>query len=65
MLRLGLGRGAADELLLASQRVLPGKLSGVGYVHAFPDISGALAAALSPHGPGGQPGPTGQSRLAP
>jgi len=65
VLRLGLGRGAADELLLASQRVLPGKLSGVGYVHAFPDISGALAAALRPPGPPRPAGPPGQSRLAP
>jgi hypothetical protein len=56
VLRLGIGRGAADELLLASQRALPRKLTEVGYVHAFPHISEALAAALSP---------PGQSRLAP
>ena len=56
VLRLGIGRGAADELLLASQRALPRKLTEAGYVHAFPHISEALAAALSP---------PGQSRLAP
>ena len=47
-LRLGLGRGAADELLLASQRVLPKKLTEVGYVHVYAHLSDALAAALDP-----------------
>jgi uncharacterized protein (TIGR01777 family) len=32
-LRLGLGRGAADELLLASQRALPRRLLEAGYSH--------------------------------
>jgi len=46
MLRLGLGRGAADELLLASQRVFPKKLTdiGFGYVHA--NLEDALSAAI-------------------
>ena len=46
ILRLALGRGAADELLLASQRVLPAKLSATGYVHAYGDLGEALSAAL-------------------
>jgi NAD dependent epimerase/dehydratase family enzyme len=48
MLRLALGRGAADELLLASQRVLPKKLADAGYVHAYADLADALKAALAP-----------------
>ena len=35
-----------DELLLASQRVLPAKLVGAGYVHAYGDLGDALRAAL-------------------
>jgi NAD dependent epimerase/dehydratase family enzyme len=50
-LRLALGRGAADELLLASQRVLPKKLTGAGYVHAYVDLPDALTAALAPRRP--------------
>ena len=46
VLRLGLGAGAANELLLASQRVLPSKLTEAGYVHVHPELAGALAAAL-------------------
>ena len=46
LLRVALGRGAADELLLASQRVLPAKLVGAGYVHVHGDLGGALSAAL-------------------
>ncbi len=38
ILRLALGRGAADELLLASQRVLPQKLADAGYVHAYGEL---------------------------
>jgi hypothetical protein len=48
VLRLALGRGAADELLLASQRVLPQKLADAGYVHAYAELRDALAAALAP-----------------
>jgi hypothetical protein len=48
MLRLALGRGAADELLLASQRVLPKKLADAGYVHAYADLADALKTALAP-----------------
>jgi len=47
-LRLGLGRGAADELLLASQRVLPKRLQQTGYSHVYEHLSDALAAALEP-----------------
>ena len=47
VLRLGIGRGAADELPLASQRVLPKKLTDVGYVHAYANLSDALSAALT------------------
>jgi uncharacterized protein len=46
VLRLALGVGAANELLLASQRVLPKKLTDSGYVHSYPKIADALAAAL-------------------
>jgi uncharacterized protein (TIGR01777 family) len=51
LLRLALGRGAADELLLASQRVLPKKLTDAGYVHAYADLSDALTAAFAPRRP--------------
>jgi uncharacterized protein (TIGR01777 family) len=51
LLRLGLGRGAADELLLASQRVLPKKLLEAGYLHAHGQLADALGAAI-----GAQPG---------
>jgi uncharacterized protein (TIGR01777 family) len=52
VLRLGLGRGAADELLLASQRVLPRKLEDIGFSHAYEHLEDALAAALEPRSPG-------------
>ena len=48
LLRLGLGRGPADEVLLASQKVLPRKLEEVGFVHAYAELDGALAAAIGP-----------------
>jgi len=38
--------GAADELLLASQRVLPRRLQEEGFSFRYPEISGALSAAL-------------------
>jgi uncharacterized protein (TIGR01777 family) len=46
LLRLALGKGAGDELLLASQRVLPKRLTDVGFIHTFPQLSDALAAAF-------------------
>ena len=51
VLRLALGRGAADELLLASQRVLPSKLAAAGYVHTYAELTGALSAALGSPSP--------------
>jgi hypothetical protein len=50
LLRLALGRGAADELLLASQRVLPKKLTDAGYVPAYSRLQDALAEALGRRG---------------
>jgi uncharacterized protein (TIGR01777 family) len=42
----GLMGGAADELLLASQRVVPRRLDEDGFSFSYPEISGALKAAL-------------------
>jgi hypothetical protein len=36
----------ADELLLASQRVLPARLEASGYPFRHPTLEGALRAAL-------------------
>jgi uncharacterized protein (TIGR01777 family) len=44
--RLGLGQ-MADELLLASTRVVPQRLLATGYEFAFPDLESALRAELS------------------
>jgi hypothetical protein len=52
LLRLGLGRDAADELLLAGQRVMPAKLAAAGFVHRYGELRDALAAALGPRQPG-------------
>jgi uncharacterized protein len=41
-LRLALGKQAADEMLLASQRVQPGKLGSNGYKFRFPELQAAL-----------------------
>jgi uncharacterized protein len=41
-LRLAFGKMAADEMFLASQRVIPGKLSGSGYTFRFPELRAAL-----------------------
>lgn len=49
-LRIALGPTAADELLLASQRVLPHKIQEAGYVHTYSQLDEALSAALGPHG---------------
>ncbi len=44
-LRVMLG-GAADELLLASQRVIPRRLQEAGFTFRYPEFSGALRVAL-------------------
>lgn len=44
-LRIAIG-GAADELLLASQRVLPRRLEEAGFTFRYPEISGALRAIM-------------------
>ncbi len=45
-LRLVLGSGRADELLLVSQHVVPKRLSELGYVFRHTDLRQALTAAL-------------------
>lgn len=50
LLRVVLGRGLADEMVLASQRVQLGALAGAGYRFAHPDIDTALTATLRPAG---------------
>ena len=47
-LRLVLGSGRADELLLASQRVAPTRLRELGYVFRHPDLHDALTDVLRP-----------------
>jgi uncharacterized protein (TIGR01777 family) len=42
----GMLGGAADELLLTSQRVMPRRLADAGFAFRYPEISGALNAAL-------------------
>jgi len=46
-LRLVLGRGAADEMLLASQRVLPRKLLEAAFTFEHPTAPEAIGAAIS------------------
>ena len=46
-LRLALGREMADELLLASQRVEPGRLVETGYAFRFPALEHALRHVLA------------------
>ena len=46
-LRLALGPELADEALLASQRVLPGRLATTGYRFVAPDITTALTTLLA------------------
>ncbi len=48
MLRLVLGSGRADELLLASQRVVPSRLRELGYVFQHAALEEALLAAICP-----------------
>ena len=45
-LRLVLGRGLADEVVLASQRVLPAALEASGFAFRHPSLPAALAAVL-------------------
>ncbi len=45
-LRLAFGKMAAEELLLSSQRVEPGKLSATAYPFRFPELRAALANLL-------------------
>ncbi len=47
-LRILLGTGRADELLLASQRVVPKRLSELGYSFQQTDLERALTTALRP-----------------
>jgi uncharacterized protein (TIGR01777 family) len=46
VLRLVLGREMADTVVLTSQRVHPGVLTGVGFAYSHPDIATALEATL-------------------
>lgn len=48
MLRLAIGRGPTDEVLLASQKVLPKRLTEAGFVAAHGELCDALAAAVGP-----------------
>lgn len=48
LLRLAIGRGPADEVLLASQKVLPKRLTEAGFVPAHGELDDALAAAIGP-----------------
>jgi hypothetical protein len=41
-LRLAFGKQAAEEMLLASQRVQPGKLGASGYTFRFRELRAAL-----------------------
>ncbi len=45
-LRLAVGRGMADEALLASTRAVPEKLLGSGYAFRYPELETALRAML-------------------
>jgi uncharacterized protein (TIGR01777 family) len=46
VLELALGRQMAREVLLASQRVLPGRLESSGFAFAHPELPAALAALV-------------------
>ena len=45
-LRAGLGRGQADQMLLASVRTVPAKLQELGFRFSYPDLRGALKHSL-------------------
>lgn len=47
LLQVALGSQLTEEALLASQRVLPRRLETSGYRFAYPEITGAIAAALA------------------
>jgi hypothetical protein len=47
LLEVALGGQLTDEALLASQRALPRRLEASGYRFAYPEITGAIAAALA------------------
>lgn len=47
LLQLAMGSQLTDEALLVSQRVLPRRLEASGYRFLYPDIAGAIAAALA------------------
>ena len=47
-LAVGLGAQLTAEVLLASQRAVPGALEAAGFGFAHPEIGGALAALLTP-----------------
>lgn len=49
-LRLALGE-MADALLLGGQRAVPARVTAMGYAFRYPDVDGALRAALSPSAP--------------
>jgi NAD dependent epimerase/dehydratase family enzyme len=53
-LLVAMGREVADDITLASQRVLPRKLTETGFSFSHPEIGDALAAALAT---GAHPGP--------
>jgi NAD dependent epimerase/dehydratase family enzyme len=56
-LLLAMGREIADDITLASQRVLPRRLTDSGFSFSHPEIGDALAAALAPGAhPGSDPG---------
>lgn len=46
-LRLALGRGMADSLLLGGARVEPARLKATGYQFAYPELEGALRHVLA------------------
>jgi uncharacterized protein (TIGR01777 family) len=46
-LRLVLGRGLADDVVLVSQRVTPGVLTSAGFAFAHPQLRGALNAMVA------------------
>jgi NAD dependent epimerase/dehydratase family enzyme len=50
-LRLAFGKQAAEEMLLASQRVEPGKLGSSGYKFRFRELRAALENLVNPELP--------------
>ncbi|MGH9296740.1 MAG: TIGR01777 family oxidoreductase [Acidimicrobiales bacterium] len=51
VLELALGREVANEMLLASQRVLPQRLEGSGFSFLHPDLASAVGAAAAGEAP--------------